>query len=370
MPSLTGHTVNKAIEQFLSAQLPAVAPVEAFILISALSLILAKVIQEIGSWALPRLFARTSGDLDNIVFQHLHAPLYITVAVVGIYIATFSLNLSTRVDFWVRAIALTLITAIWGWALIRVGNRFFAHMKESGERYEFAPIFENIWTFVVVIIALFTLLSIWRVDITPLLASAGVAGVVIGFAAKDAVANLFGGIALYFDNTYKVGDYIVLDSGDAGTVVDIGIRSTTVITRDEVMVTVPNAVLNSSKVVNESSPKTRKRIGVPIGIAYGTDIDVFEELILQIAEDEERVLEHPSPRMRFDGFGDSALQYELLCWVDAPLQDRKARHNLNRVIYKSLNREGIEIPYPKRDVYMRQEAAEEARKEEQEDGGA
>lgn len=172
----------------------------------------------------------------------------------------------------------------------------------------------------------------------------------MGFAAKDTVANFFGGMALYFDDTYKVGDYVVLDDGQAGTVVKVGIRSTTLLTRSEVLVTVPNAVLNATKIQNQSAPQRRKRIKLPIGVAYGTDIDAFEALVLEIAADESLVLERPRPRMRFRSFGESALQYELLCWVDGPTRSGKTTHRLNRAIYQAVRAAGIEIPYPKRDV--------------------
>lgn len=360
------HSVNNTVQQFVFSQFPTVSPVVAFFVTIVFTLLAAKAVQVVGAQVARRLLSRTDSEIDDIAFEEAHAPIYLTVALTGVYVASMLLTLTPEINFYLRGIVLSLIILIWTRAFVRGGNRFFEHVKKADKRYEFAHIFDNIWTFVVIIVATFTLLTIWKIDVTPLLASAGVAGVVIGFAAKDAVANLFGGIALYFDDTYKVGDYIVLDSGDSGTVVDIGIRSTTIITRDDVTVTIPNSVLNSSKVINESSPKERKRITVPIGIAYGSDIDRFEEIILEIAEEEDMVLGHPSPRMRFSEFGDFSLNYDLLCWVEAPLKDRRAQHELNREIYKRLNAEGIEIPFPKRDIYMRQTAAEQARKQEQE----
>jgi len=245
--------------------------------------------------------------------------------------------------------SLTVIVLVWARGLNRMVNRFVAEVEDSGH-YEFAPVFSNVFTLVTIVGAAFVVLSLWGIEVTPLLGAAGIAGIAIGFAAKDAVANFFGGMALYFDDTYKIGDYVELDSGEAGTVVKVGVRSTTVMTRDEVLVTVPNSVLNNAKIINQSAPDLRKRIKVPIGVAYGTDVDRFEELILGIAADNDRVLDSPDPRMRFRQFGDSALNYELLCWVRSPTEDKKTIHQLNREIYKELNRAGIEIPFPKRDV--------------------
>ncbi|MDR9429890.1 MAG: mechanosensitive ion channel family protein [Natronomonas sp.] len=229
-------------------------------------------------------------------------------------------------------------------------NRVVAAVNEEGARFDFAPVFSNVWTLAVLVGSVGTLLWLWGIQITPLLGAAGVAGIAVGFAAKDTVANFFGGIALYFDDTYKIGDYIVLDDGTAGTVVKVGVRSTTLLTRDEVLVTVPNAALNAAKVTNESAPQRRRRVRIPIGVAYGTDIDAFEELAVDVALSEPMVLDSPKPRGRFRSFGDSALQYELLCWVNGPTRRRRVQHELNRALYDALNAAEIEIPYPKRDV--------------------
>lgn len=346
------ETVTATFQQIIAEHLAALSPVESFAVILVFSLVMAKIIQVAGARLARQVLGRTESELDTIVFEELHAPLYITVAVSGAYFATIALRLPEPLLFYVRGIVATIIVVIWSRAFIRTGNRFLKHMQESSKRPGFAHIFENIWTFIILIFAVFALLSAWNIDVTPLLASAGVAGIVVGFAARDAVANLFGGIALYFDDTYNVGDYIVLESGEEGTVVDIGIRSTTIITRDDITASIPNSVLNSSMVINESAPKERKRITVPVGVAYGTDIDKLEEVLTDVAEEEENVLGHPTPRVQFREFGDSALQYVLLCWVEAPLKDLRTKHELNRKIYTRLDEEGIEIPFPQRDIHM------------------
>jgi len=313
-----------------------------------------------------RYVSNTATEYDNIVISSLRAPLVITAALVGIYVLTqipavrASVLLDPRVlDDLLGRPSLSVIILVWAYAANNVVNRIVAAVNEEGNRFDFAPVFSNVWTLAVLVGALGTLLWLWGIEITPLLGAAGVAGIAVGFAAKDTVANFFGGIALYFDDTYKLGDYIVLEDGTAGTVIKVGVRSTTLLTRDEVMVTVPNAALNASKVTNESAPQSRRRVRVPVGVAYGTDIDAFEELAVEIALSESLVLDSPKPRARFRSFGDSALQYELLCWVNGPTRRRRAQHELNRALYKGLNAAGIEIPYPKRDVTVRDASGSE-----------
>ena len=304
-----------------------------------------------------RYVSHTDTGYDDIVIASLRAPLVVTAALAGVFVLTqvpavrASVVASPQLlDSAFGRPSLSVIVLVWAHAANGVVNRIVAAVNAEGGRFDFAPVFSNVWTLAVLVGSAGTLLWLWGVEITPLLGAAGVAGIAVGFAAKDTVANFFGGIALYFDDTYKIGDYIVLDDGTAGTVIKVGVRSTTLLTRDEVLVTVPNAALNAAKVINESAPQRRRRVRVPIGVAYGTDVDAFETLAMEVVRAEPLVLDSPKPRARFRSFGDSALQYELLCWVNGPTRRRRAQHELNRALYVALGEAGVEIPYPKRDV--------------------
>jgi MscS family membrane protein len=333
--------------------------VERTFLVLTVSVVAAFVLEFVVLNSAQKLVKRTGTRFDNIVVDEVRWPLIITATLGGVWLLTVSSADAAAVvvserqlrDFFGRPAAVVIVL-IWAYALNSIVNRSVDLVDKTG-KYDFAPIFSNVWTFVVVAGAGVISLSIYDIAITPLLGAAGIAGIAVGFAAKDTVANFFGGLALYFDDTYKIGDYVLLDTGDKGTVVRVGIRSTTLLTRDEVMVTVPNAKLNSASITNESAPQRRRRIRVPIGVAYGTDLDEFEELAVQVALDESLTLDSPRPRMRFREFGDSALNYELLCWVSTPVKRAKAIHRLNKSLYKALNDANIAIPFPQRDVTVR-----------------
>ena len=301
---------------------------------------------------------RSATELDDVVLEALRWPVVLTIAFGGLWafsrtpVAAETLLDQAALDALFGRPALSVIVVTWAWALNRVVERGLEVLQSSDRHFDAAPVFSNVWTLAMAVGALGLLLTVWNVEITPLLGAAGIAGIAIGFAAKDTVANFFGGLALFFDDTYKLGDFVVLESGESGTVVKIGIRSTTLLTRSEVLVTVPNSMLNAGKVVNESAPQRRKRIKIPLGVAYGTDLDAFEAAVLAVAEAAEGVLEKPAPRMRFRAFGDSALEYELLCWVPGPTREGRARHGLLRGIDAALREAGVEIPYPKRDVSL------------------
>ncbi|QKY19606.1 mechanosensitive ion channel family protein [Halolamina sp. CBA1230] len=351
----------------VTSALDALPPMLALVAVLVSSLVAAVVVERVVVRLLRRLGRSTENALDDIVFEELRLPLVVSAALAGVFLLTgdggvldaLAVDAATRDALFSRP-ALSVLVVVWAWALNAIVNRAVDAVQDAGPRFDFAPVFSNVWTLIVIVAAAAAILSIWRIDVTPLLAGAGIAGITIGFAAKDTVANFFGGIALYFDDTYKIGDFVVLDSGEKGTVVKVGVRSTTLQTRDEVLVTVPNAVLNAAKIVNESAPGSRKRIRVPIGVAYGTDIDAFEAAVVGVAEAESLVLDSPKPRMRFRAFGDSALEYELLCWVRSPVRGSKATHELNRGIYGRLTDLGIEIPFSKLDVTLVNGAADAA----------
>lgn len=332
---------------------------QALVVVAVASLLVAVVIQVGGDVLIRRLTARIKGEVDDIILKSIHPPLYISAILVGVYLARDALTLDQGLSLGIEATVLSVLTVTWAFALVRIGRKVSNELTEDTDRgASVVPIFQNVWTAVILGVSIYLLLVFWQINVTPLLASAGVIGIIVGLAARDTIANFFGSISLYFDGTYRVGDYIVLESGERGRVEDISIRSTVIRTRDDVLVTVPNSQLNSSIVINESSPRAKYRIRCPVGVAYGTDIDRAEEQMRTAADDVDLVLERPTPRVRFREFGDSALRLELLCWVRDPVLRGRATHLVNRGIYDRFSESNIHIPFPQRDVHVHGATAE------------
>jgi small-conductance mechanosensitive channel len=195
----------------------------------------------------------------------------------------------------------------------------------------------------------------WRIPLASWLTSAGIVGLAVGFAAKDTLANLFSGIFIIADAPYKVGDYVVLDQNIRGVVVDIGIRSTRVMTRDDIEVTVPNALIANAQIVNETGGRHDKmRVRVKVSAAYGSDVDRVREVLLSCVDGVAHLAETPTPRVRFRQLGDSGLHFELLAWIDEPVFRGRVLDELNTKVYNALNEAGIEIPYTKQDVFIKE----------------
>jgi len=156
------------------------------------------------------------------------------------------------------------------------------------------------------------------------------------------------------DAPYKTGDFIILESGERGVVTEIGLRSTRILTRDDIEITVPNGIIGNGKIINEAGgPSERHRIRIGVGVAYGSDVDYVIETLEQVAADHAEIVDEPSPRVRFRRFGDSSLDFELLGWIGRPVDRGRVTHELNCAVYKALLENNIEIPFPQRDLHVK-----------------
>jgi small-conductance mechanosensitive channel len=217
------------------------------------------------------------------------------------------------------------------------------------------PLFDLVMTVLILAIGAYALLQVWNIDPTAWLASAGIIGIAVGFAARDTLANLFAGFFIIADAPYSLGDYIVLGSGERGFVVNVGIRSTRIRTRDDVEIIIPNSEMANAKIINESGGiRNRYRLRIKVGVAYGSDLDQVCELLCKTAEGHPEIVQNPPPRVRNRGFGDSSVDFELLCWIRDPADRGRISHELYMALYKLLDREGIIIPFPQRDLWVRQ----------------
>jgi len=309
---------------------------------------------------LGKLSQRTNNQFDNKLAVILHRPLFWSVVLLGVLIAANTLDLPAAVTLAVRGLILSSITIIWSSFIVRLLGLLTSTVSADAKpnaliRPQTLPLFNNLGLIIIIGLASYVIFQIWNIDMTAWVASAGVAGIAIGFAAKDTLANLFSGVFILADAPYKIGDYVVLESGERGKVTNIGIRSTRLLTRDDVEVTIPNSIMGNTRIVNESGgPHEKFRIKIAVGVAYGSDIDQVRDILNDIASNEPQVCEEPYPRVRFARFGASSLDFELQCWVEHPELRGRVTDSLNSAIYKRFMAEDIEIPYAKHDVFIKE----------------
>lgn len=190
------------------------------------------------------------------------------------------------------------------------------------------------------------------VNLSSLTIFAGVVGIGLGFGLQNLASNFISGLTLLLEQPIRVGDFIQV-SDLLGTVESISIRSTTVRTQDGVFVIVPNIKFVENQVVNWSYRDPRCRIHIPVSVEYGCDTLLVSEALLEAARQEPRVMSDPPPRVWFREFGDSSLNFELLVWIDRPADNEPIKSSINFLIDQEFRRRQIEIPFPQRDLYIR-----------------
>jgi MscS family membrane protein len=308
---------------------------------------------------LARLAAHTDTDLDDRLISLLHRPIFASAILIGSFLAVRTLELSDAADRIVTGLILTIAVMIWTVSGRKIISTLLDGLSNLADRVQWLdsrtlPLFDNLARLVLFGGAVYCLLVAWDLDLAPWLASAGIIGIAVGFAAKDTLANLFGGLFVIVDSPYKIGDFINLDTGERGQVTKIGLRSTRMLTRDDIEITVPNGVIANAKIVNESGgPWTKSRVAIDVGVAYGSDVDRVREVLMRAAMSVDNVADEPEPRIRFTLMGDSALIFRVLCWVEQPARRGESIDSLNTAVYKTLAEEGIQIPFPQRDVHVR-----------------
>jgi small-conductance mechanosensitive channel len=196
------------------------------------------------------------------------------------------------------------------------------------------------------------LLSHFDVDVSALVTTLGITSLAIALAAQTALSDTISGFTIMMDRPFRIGDRIeIQDLNTWGDVVDIGLRSSRVRTRDNRMVVVPNSVIGKSLVVNYAYPDSQYRIQIHLGISYGSDIELARRVMEETVQDLEGVLSDYPVEALFLEFGESALIFRVRWWLDSYEDTRRMFDRVNSALFHALSEAGIEIPFPQQVVY-------------------
>jgi potassium-dependent mechanosensitive channel len=277
-----------------------------------------------------RFFEHLSGVLKTPLFYIGDTHLSISAIVKIILLAIFALIVARLISEGIKRSL-----------LVRMG-------LDRGSR-------EAISTIISYILATFGCILVFQgagINLTSLTVLAGVVGIGFGFGLQNLASNFISGLTLLFEQQIRVGDFIEIDTL-LGTVENISIRSTIIKTIDGLFVIIPNIKFVETNIINWSYRDPRCRLHIPVGVAYGTDPVLVTEALLVAARMESNVLSHPSPKVWFRGFGDNALNFELLVWIDQPQESDEIKSAVNFLIDYELRHRNIEIPFPQRDLWLR-----------------
>jgi MscS family membrane protein len=325
------------------------------------------VIAIFGRWVIKVLFGRilrrftqfTKNTLDDAILEAISPPLYWLALIYAFQFAHNRLSIvfeQLQFDFdQVYFVFFSLVGFIAAWRLIgNIATWYEEQLAKTGEvelSEQLLPFFRRIVLIILTLIVVIILLDYFNIEVSGLVTTLGIGSLAIALAAQAALSDTISGFVIMFDRPYRIGDRIEIQDLDTwGDVVDIGLRSTRIRTRDNRMVIVPNSVISKSLIVNHSYPDTQYRIQNHVGVAYGTDIEEARKVIVEAVREVEGVLtDHPVEAL-FLEFGDSALIFRVRWWLDSYVDTRRMFDSVNTAVYNALNEAGIEIPFPQRVV--------------------
>jgi MscS family membrane protein len=311
---------------------------------------------------LPYITRHTPTDLDDRLLDKIGPDLRGLVVVLAFQFATERLT-------FVRAglkdilgdayflVGLAIIVRA-GWRLINlVGQWYGERSRLDGREEELAPfitLLARIFRVLLLVTGLAILLSHFGAATTAIAVALALGGLAISLAARDTVADAIAGFIILVDRPFRMGDRIEIQGeGTWGDVVEIGLRTTRIRTRDNRMVIVPNSLISQNQVTNYTYPDPRYRIETTVGIAYGTDIEVVERLTIDAVRQVPGVLSEEGVEVLYDKMGDWAMTLCIRWWIESYVDAKRVHDQVHRVLQKTLDAAGVEIPYPTQTLRLR-----------------
>jgi MscS family membrane protein len=307
----------------------------------------------------------TNTQWDDILIAAIGTPVQFTIIVLAVYYGVTFFDILPDSMRWILdpsyATAFYILISAWILAtvlhsIIHIYGRRYAEQSETDLDDRLVELLELVIRYVIWFAAIMAILKVFNIDITPLLAGAGIAGIAVALAAQDLISNFFGGAIITVDKPFKVGDRIKVEDY-YGDVISVGTRSTRIKTLDYQVVTIPNNKLTSNIIINYSEPDQKLRITIPITVAYGTDPKRVKEILLEVAQDaiknSEYLLDDPVPTVFFTEFAESSLNFILRVWARKYNLPDEVKDTINCRIAERFAKEGIEIPFPQMDVHMK-----------------
>ena len=309
-----------------------------------------------------KLTRKTKTDIDDLLVKKTNKPISLILILIGLRLAFLPLGIKQNILDIVEHTLASLIIIIIIYVVIAVFDIIIDNWGRRVAEKTKAPIDEEIIRIshrfsriFIAITGLLFVLPIWGIQIGPLLASLGIAGIAIAFALQNSLGNIFGGISLLLDKSVKVGDKIRLDNDTMGTVMDVGLRSTKILTWDGELVTIPNGKLADSRILNFYQPNPSVRVVIEFGVEYGSDTSKVNKVILDAISKIPVVLKDPAPKVMMMEMGDSALKFKALFWVENFDIKFDTKSLATEEIYNALRKAGIGIPFPTRTIYLKNE---------------
>ncbi|MFC1664880.1 mechanosensitive ion channel family protein [Pseudomonadota bacterium] len=305
---------------------------------------------------LSNLVTRTKTLTDDIAIKALRNAIFYTIPIIGTKLALSPFDLTSSIP---QKVLFSVLIILLARSLLRLVTDLLSYLQQSWTDRTHStmndglfPLFKNAIITVIVILAILLILGEWEVKIGPLLGALGIGGLAVGLALNSSLSNIFGGIQLILDRSISVGDKIMLESGELGVVMDIGLRSTKLRTYENEVISVPNSQLSNARIKNYTKPDISIRVTVDFGVVYGSDVSQVKQVVLDAIGKMKDILSEPNPQVIFLNMSNFSLDMSARVWVDN--YDKQFGHKLEmtELIYNVLNENDIEIPFPTQTVHI------------------
>lgn len=307
-----------------------------------------------------KISSKTKTDLDDKIVAKLSMPLSVLSILFALALAAKELVLSEESLLLVHNVIFSASVVVFAYIIYAVVNliairflRKVASKTKSNVDDSLLSLLNSVMNVALVVIALLYILEMWGIEITPLLAGLGIAGLAVALALQPVLSNIFSGASMVLDSSIRVGDLVYLDQNTKGKILKVGLRSTRILTFDNELIIIPNSKLAESAIQNVALPSPISRAVVPFNVAYGSDIDKVKRVVLKEIKSIKNVLEEPEPMVRFIEMGDSSLNFKAYFYVNTFDNRFPAIDEANTKIYNALNKNGINIPFPQMDIHLK-----------------
>lgn len=264
---------------------------------------------------------------------------------------------SKDADVTIGSIFIILIILLVTYIALTIVKRGFKRFigRNETERRSYWSVY-LILRYVAWVIVIVLVLETSGIKVSVLLASITALLVGVGFGIQQLFSDIASGIVLLIERNLQINDVIQLEDGTVGKVIHIGLRTSKIKTRDDIILVVPNSKFVNDVIINWSQMDYNTRFSVEVGVAYGSDTKLVTEILLRCAMKNEKVSSHPTPFVRFNNFGDSSLDFQLFFWVKESFMVENTKSMLRYAIDDEFRKNDIQIPFPQRDLHIKSDA--------------
>lgn len=323
--------------------------------------LLSKLVVIVSTKIILRLTKKTKTEIDDLIVKRTNRPISLILLLIGVRLALLPLGIKQNVLDILENVIISFIMAIITYIVIAVTDIIIdnwakkaAEKTQSTVDEQILPVFHRFSRVFISIVGLLFVLPVWGIQIGPLLTSLGIAGIAVAFALQSTLGNIFGGMSIILDKSVKVGDKIKLDNETMGTVMDVGLRSTKILTWDGELITIPNGKLADSRILNFMQPEPKVRIAIEFGVEYGSDTSKVRKVVIDTISKLQGVLKEHAPKVLMTEMSDFALKFRALFWVSSFDIKFDTKALATEEIYNALRKAGIGIPFPTRTVYLKE----------------